>query len=146
MTGVLMASLRVFGQTESLGFMSNSQSFLPVCASYPRTQPSPWQITAWTTSPIFPTAADDHCPCRMRSPTELSSQASLPVCLLTAMMDGARGEGMCTWLSSWPLEVLTKIRSPYDTGEELDILCGWDPTSSIMSNFQISFACLLPSP
>jgi hypothetical protein len=33
MTGVLMTSLRVLGQTESLGFMSNSQSFLPSVAS-----------------------------------------------------------------------------------------------------------------
>ena len=30
MTGVLITSLRVFGQTESFGFRSNSQSFLPV--------------------------------------------------------------------------------------------------------------------
>src|ERR1700719_243068 len=107
MTGVEITSLRVLGHTESLGFKSNSQSFFPARASYPRTQPSPWPITTCTTSPILPTAADDHWPCRMRSPTELSSHASLPVVLLTAMMDGAFGDGICTWLSSWPFEVLT---------------------------------------
>ena len=32
-TGVLIISLRVFGQTESFGLVSNSQSFLPVSAS-----------------------------------------------------------------------------------------------------------------
>jgi hypothetical protein len=33
MTGVEMISLRVFGQTESFGLRSNSQSFFPVAAS-----------------------------------------------------------------------------------------------------------------
>ena len=32
-TGVLITSLRVLGQTESLGLVSNSHSFLPVSAS-----------------------------------------------------------------------------------------------------------------
>ena len=41
-TGVLINSLRVLGQTDSFGFVSNSQSFFPVSASYPRIQPSPW--------------------------------------------------------------------------------------------------------
>jgi len=31
----------------------------------------------------------------------------LPVFLFTAIMEGAFGEGMCTWLSSCPLDVLT---------------------------------------
>src|ERR1035438_6737450 len=146
MTGVEMTSLRVFGQTASLGFMSNSQSFLPVSASYPRAQPSPSPMTTCTTSPICPTAAEDHWPCRIFSPTLFTSHASLPVFLLTAIMDGARGDGMCTWLSSCPLEVLTKTRSPKDTGDELDMLCGEEPTSSIMSNFQITLAPPLPSP
>src|SRR6185503_3513342 len=105
-----MISLRVLGQTESFGFVSNSQSFFPVVASYPRTQPSPCPCTTWTTPPIVPTVGEDHCPCRMRSLTELSSHMSLPVFLLTAMIDGAFGEGTLTWLSSWPLEVLTKMR------------------------------------
>src|SRR6516225_10559482 len=120
-TGVEMTSLRVLGQTASLGFMSNSQSFLPVSASYPRAQPSPSPITTCTTSPILPTAAEDHWPCRMRSPTLFTSHTFLPVVLFTAIIEGARGDGICTWLSSCPFDVLTKIRSPYMTGDELDI-------------------------
>src|SRR5215472_2434789 len=103
-------------------------------------------MTTCTTSPILPTAADDHCPCRIRSPTLFTSHASLPVFLFTAIMDGARGDGMCTWLSSCPLEVLTKMRSPYETGDEFDMLCGDEPTSSIMSNLQITLAPPFPSP
>jgi len=60
-----------------------------------------------TTSPICPTAGDDHCPCRTFSPTGLSSHASLPVALSTAMIAGAFGAGTFTWLSSWPFDVLT---------------------------------------
>ena len=52
-----------------------------------------------------------------------------------AMIDGAFGDGMLTWLSSWPLPVLTvqqvADRSP---ASELARLCGNVPTSSIMSN------------
>src|SRR5262245_39280587 len=107
-----MTSLRVFGQTESFGFMSNSHSFLPVSASYPLTHPSPCPTATWIASPTFPTDGDDHWPWRIRSPTELSSHTSLPVFLLMAMIAGAFGDGMLTWLSSWPLDVLTKIRSP----------------------------------
>jgi hypothetical protein len=33
MTAVEISSLRVFGQTDSFGLVSNSQSFLPVIAS-----------------------------------------------------------------------------------------------------------------
>src|SRR3990170_1969721 len=100
MTGVLMTSLRVFGHTESFGLVSNSQSFLPDMTSYPRTQPSPCACTTCITPPISPTVGVDHWPCRMRSSTELSSHASFPVFLLRAMMDGARGDGIFTWLSS----------------------------------------------
>ena len=64
-------------------------------------------MITWSTPPIFATVGDDHWPCRIFSPTELSSQTSFPVFLLTAMIAGARGEGMLTWLSSWPFEVLT---------------------------------------
>src|SRR5262245_13381045 len=106
MTGVEITSLRVLGQTESLGLRSNSHSFLPDCASYPRIQPSPWPDTTWSTPRMVPTAGVDHCPCRMRSSTELSSHASFPVFLLIAMIDGAFGDGICTWLSSCPLDVL----------------------------------------
>src|SRR4051794_9112531 len=109
MIGVLMTSLRVFGQTESFGLRSNSHSFLPVFASYPRAKPSPCPTTAWTTSPILPTATDDHWPWRILSPTELSSHTSLPVVLSTAMMAGAFGDGTLTWLSSCPLDVFTRI-------------------------------------
>ena len=42
------------------------------------------------------------------------------------MIDGAFGDGTLTWLSSWPFDVLTKIRSPKITGEELARLCGYD--------------------
>ena len=42
------------------------------------------------------------------------------------MMAGAFGEGMLTWLSSWPFDVLTKIRSPYDTGESSPCCAGSD--------------------
>src|SRR6188508_1628232 len=114
-----MISLRVFGQTESFGLVSNSQSFLPVAASYPRTQPSPWPWITCATPPISPTVGEDHCPWRIRSKTELSSQTSFPVFLLTATIEGARGDGMLTWLSSWPFDVLTKMRSPQVTGLEL---------------------------
>ena len=124
MTGVAISSLRVFGQTASLGFVSNSHSFLPVCASYPRAHPSPCAETTCTTPPIVPTDGGDHWPCRMRSSTELSSHTSLPVVLFTAMIDGARGDGTFTWLSSWPFDVLTKIRSPHIAGDELARLCG----------------------
>ena len=54
-----------------------------------------------------PTDGVDHWPWRIRSSTELSSQTSFPVFLLIAMIDGARGEGMLTWLSSCPFDVLT---------------------------------------
>ena len=64
-------------------------------------------MTTWTVSPILPTAGDDHWPCRNFSPTGLSSHASYPVALSTAMTAGARGDGTFTWLSSWPFEVLT---------------------------------------
>src|SRR5215831_17616143 len=101
-------------------------------------------MTTCTTSPILPTAGDDHWPCRIRSPTLLTSQISLPVFLLTAIIEGALGEGMLTWLSSCPFDVLTKIKSPYITGDELDMLCGCAPTSSIMSNFQMMSASVLP--
>src|SRR5262249_20593683 len=80
----------------------------------------------------------------MRSSTELSSHTSLPVFLFTAMIAGAFGDGMCTWLSSWPLDVLTYTRSPQMTGEEFDMLCGYDPTSSIMSNDQMTSASYGP--
>ena len=40
------------------------------------------------------------------------------------MIAGARGDGMLTWLSSWPFEVLTNIRSPQITGDEFARLCG----------------------
>src|SRR5215470_15035445 len=141
-----MTSLRVLGHTDSLGFMSNSQSFLPVCASYPRATPSPSPITTCTTPPISPTAALDHWPCRIFSPTLLTSHTSFPVFLFTAIIEGARGDGMCTWLSSCPFDVLTNSRSPYETGDEFAMLCGEEPTSSIMSNFQITLAPPLPSP
>src|SRR6185369_3997664 len=94
--------------------------------------------------PIFPTEGVDHWPCRMRSSTELSSHTSLPVFLLIAMIDGAFGDGMFTWLSSWPLDVETYSRSPQITGDEFDMLCGYDPTSSIMSNDQMTSASLGP--
>ena len=77
-------------------------------------------------------------------PTELSSHTSLPVFLLSAMIAGAFGDGTLTWLSSWPLEVLTKIKSPKITGDEFDRLCGYDPTSSIMSNAQMPSASFGP--
>src|SRR5512145_68647 len=97
-TGVLMTSLRVFGQTASFGLRSNSHNRLPVLASYPRTHPSPCPTTTCTVSPMRPTAGDDHCPCRIFSPTGLSSHASLPVVLSIAMMAGALGDGTFTWL------------------------------------------------
>jgi hypothetical protein len=56
---------------------------------------------------MVPTDGDDHWPCRILSKTELSSQASLPVFLLRAMSAGAYGEGMLTWLSSCPFDVMT---------------------------------------
>src|SRR6185503_12926878 len=91
-----------------------------------------------------PTVGVDHWPWRILSPTELSSHTSLPVVLLSAIIAGAFGDGMCTWLSSWPLEVLTNTRSPQTTGDEFDMLCGYDPTSSIMSNDQITSASFGP--
>jgi hypothetical protein len=54
-----------------------------------------------------PTEGDDHWPCRILSKTELSSQVSLPSFLLRAMIAGAFGDGMLTWLSSWPFDVIT---------------------------------------
>ena len=81
----------------------------------------------------MPTAGDDHCPCRIFSPTELSSHTSLPVVLLTAMIAGACGDGTLTWLSSWPFDVLTKIRFSNITGDEFAMLCCITPSSSIMS-------------
>src|ERR1039458_9808706 len=41
-------------------------------------------MTTCTTSPILPTAGDDHCPCRMRSPTLFTSQTFLPELDLSA--------------------------------------------------------------
>ena len=38
------------------------------------------------------------------------------------------------------------IGPPWDTGEEFAMLCGDAPTSSIMSNFQMTLALPLPSP
>jgi hypothetical protein len=60
-----------------------------------------------STPPILPTAGVDHCPCRILSPGLASSQTTFPVFLATAMMAGAFGEGMLTWLSSCPFEVET---------------------------------------
>src|SRR5262245_51081660 len=74
----------------------------------------------------------------MRSSTELSSHTSLPVFLFSAMIDGALGDGMCTWLSSCPFEVLKNTRSPQITGDEFDMLCGKLPISFIMSNDQMT--------
>ena len=59
------------------------------------------------------------------------------------MIAGAFGDGMWTWLSSCPFDVLTKIRSPQMTGDEFDMLCGYEPTSSIMSNDQIDVGVVL---
>ncbi len=61
-----------------------------------------------------------------------------------AMIDGAFGDGMLTWLSSWPLPVLQYSRSPSATGEQLARLCGNAPTSSIMSNIQMMSGSFLP--
>jgi hypothetical protein len=80
----------------------------------------------------------------MRSSTELSSQVSLPVFLFSAMIAGALGDGMLTWLSSCPFDVLTNTRSPEMTGDEFERLCGYDPTSSIMSNDQMTSASFCP--
>src|SRR5438105_9335420 len=91
-----------------------------------------------------PTEGVDHWPCRIRSSTELSSQTSLPVFLLIAMIAGAFGDGMWTWLSSCPFDVLTYSRSPRITGDEFDMLCGYEPTSSIMSNDQMTSASFGP--
>src|SRR5262245_33533889 len=93
---------------------------------------------------MVPTDGVDHWPWRIRSSTELSSHSSFPVLLLSAMIAGARGDGMCTWLSSWPFDVLMKTRSPRITGDEFDMLCGYDPTSSIMSNDQMTSASCSP--
>ena len=60
------------------------------------------------------------------------------------MIAGAFGDGMCTWLSSCPFDVLTNTRSPQMTGDEFDMLCGYDPTSSIMSNDQMTSASAGP--
>ena len=107
-----------------------------LAASAPRSRaPSrrPARARPACTPPMSPTAGVDHWPWRMRSSTELSSHTSLPVLVSMAMIDGAFGDGMLTWLSSWPFgaeedQVLS------DTGDELDRLCGNEPTSSIMSN------------
>src|SRR2546428_13634359 len=80
----------------------------------------------------------------MRPPAEASSHRSFPVFLLIAMIDGALGEGMWTCASSCPFAVLTNSRSPQMTGHEFDMLCGYDQTSSIMSNDQIPSASLGP--
>ena len=70
------------------------------------------------TPPTSPRAGDDHCPCRMFSPGELSCHTTLPVVLLTAMKLGALGAGTLSWLSSRPLEVTTKTRSSQTIGDE----------------------------
>src|SRR4051794_4200584 len=95
-----------------------------------------------STPPILPTEGVDHWPWRMFLPTELSSHASSPVTLLTAMIAGAFGDGTFTWLSSWPFDVLTRMRSPNETGDEFERLCGYEPTCSIMSkNHSASASC-----
>ena len=93
---------------------------------------------------MSPTAGVDHWPCRIFSPTELSSHTSLPVVRSIAMIDGAFGDGTLTWLSSWPLPVLQYSRLPSATGEQLARLCGNAPTSSIMSNIQRMSGSFLP--
>src|SRR5262245_42483911 len=119
-----MTSLRVRGHTESFGLVSNSHSFLPVAASYPRTQPSPCAETTCTTPPMLPMLGVDHWPWRILSCTELSSHRRSPFALPNAMIAGALGDGICTWLSSCPFEVLTNNRSFQITGEEFDMLWG----------------------
>jgi hypothetical protein len=74
----------------------------------------------------------------MFSPTWFASQTSAPVSLSTAMIAGADGEGRFTWLSSWPFEVFTKMRFPWTTGFEFDMLWGKEPSSSIMSSRQMT--------
>src|ERR1035438_1818794 len=105
MTGVAMISLRVLGHTEVLGLVSNSHSFLPERASYPRTQPSPSPMTTWAAPPTVAAAGDDPLPSRILSPTLFTCQASLPVFLSTAITEGAFGAGTRCRFSSWPLAV-----------------------------------------
>jgi hypothetical protein len=61
-----------------------------------------------------------------------------------AMIEGALGDGMLTWLSSCPFEVFTKISLPSATGEAFERLCGYEPTSSSMSNCQTTSASISP--
>src|ERR1019366_7815692 len=145
-TGVAKISLRVFGHTEFLGLVSNSQSFLPERPAYERPQPSPSPTTTCAAPPAVATAGDDHCPSRILSPTLFTCQASLPVFLSTAIMEGARGAGTRWRFSSWPLDVPAITRSPKETGDEFAWLRGDTPSSLIMSNFHTTFALPLPSP
>src|SRR5215218_6717968 len=93
---------------------------------------------------MSPTDGVDHCPWRMRSPTELSSHFNFPLSISIAMIEGAFDDGMLTWLSSWPSDVVQYSKPPSITGEQFERLCGKEPTSSIMSKTQMMSISFLP--
>src|SRR5687768_7699195 len=80
-----------------------------------------------------PTEGVDHWPWRIRSSTELSSQTSFPVFLLTAMIDGARGEGTLTWLSSCPFDVVPQTRSPEPNRDQWPMFGAESPAPPLMA-------------
>src|SRR5579872_5371949 len=106
-------------------------------------QPSPPAKSTWSTPPRLPHAGEDHCPCMMLFPGELSVHMTAPVCLFNARKLGALGCAITLCASSTPFEVLTNSTSPRAVTEQLHALCGEAPSLPIMSIFQMMSASSL---
>src|SRR5580704_16027912 len=108
---------------------------------YSQPSPAPNKTCGWP--PSTPYVGDDHCPCRMLSPGDLSVHSTLAVVLSMAKKLGAFGDGILMWSKSTPFDVQTKSTSPTQQIEQLHMLCWATPIWAIMSNFQMTSASSL---
>src|SRR3954463_104195 len=90
-------------------------------------------------------AGDDHWPCKMLRPGDLSVHSTFFVFLSRAMKLGACGAGMPLCASSTPFDVHTKSLSPALVTEQSAMLCCDTPSSFIMSKTQTTSASSLCS-
>src|SRR5262245_35285398 len=96
-----------------------------------------------STPPRTPKAGEDHCPCMMLLPGDLSVQRTSPVTLFNATKLGAFGWATSLCASSTPFDVHTNSVSPTAVTEQLDALCGEAPSLPIISSFQTTSASSL---
>ena len=78
-------------------------------------------------------------------PGEASVQSTAPVLRSSATNDGALGAGICTWLWSTPLPVITSSTSPAQVGEHVVRSCGRTPSLVIRSKVQTTSASPAPT-